>query len=84
MKICIIDGGTGARSAIRGIRQLNNDIQIDLFTSQNEVDYPPCEPPFVLRGSFLNELVDKSFYKKVDRIKNLGVVFDRKMCFSYP
>ena len=51
MKICIIGGGAGGRSASRGIRQLDKNIQIDLFSTQAEIGYAPCEPPFVLRGS---------------------------------
>jgi len=51
MKVCIIGGGAGARSASRGIRQLDKNIQVDLFSTQAEIGYAPCEPPFVLRGS---------------------------------
>ena len=39
MKMCIIGGSAGARSASRGIRQLNNDIQIDLFTARTFAFY---------------------------------------------
>ena len=51
MKVCIIGGGAGGRSASRRIRQLDKETQIDVFTKQSEVDYAPCELPFVLRGN---------------------------------
>lgn len=51
MKVCIIGGGAGGRSASRGIRELDKDSQVDLFSTQAEIGYAPCEPPFVLRGS---------------------------------
>lgn len=50
MKICIIGAGAGGRSASGRIRQLDKQAQIDLFTTQSEIGYAPCEPPFVLRG----------------------------------
>lgn len=50
MKVCIIGGGAGGRSASGRIRQLDKQAQIDLFTTQSEIGYAPCEPPFVLRG----------------------------------
>jgi NADPH-dependent 2,4-dienoyl-CoA reductase/sulfur reductase-like enzyme len=50
MKICIIGGGAGGRSASGQIRQLDKEAQIDLFSTQAEIGYAPCEPPFVLRG----------------------------------
>ena len=50
MKVCIIGGGAGGRSAAGRIRQLDKQAQIDLFTTQSEIGYAPCEPPFVLRG----------------------------------
>ena len=50
MKVCIIGGGAGGRSASGSIRQLDKQYQIDLFTTQSEIGYAPCEPPFVLRG----------------------------------
>ena len=50
MKVCIIGAGAGGRSAAGRIRQLNENAQIDVFSTQNEIGYAPCEPPFVLRG----------------------------------
>jgi NADH oxidase (H2O2-forming) len=50
MKVCIIGGGAGGRSASGRIRQLDKEAQIDLFSTQAEIGYAPCEPPFVLRG----------------------------------
>lgn len=50
MKICIIGAGAGGRSAAGRIRQLDKESQIDIFSTQNEIGYAPCEPPFVLRG----------------------------------
>ena len=50
MKVCIIGGGAGGRSASRRIRQLDTQAQIDVFTKQAEIGYAPCELPFVLRG----------------------------------
>jgi NADPH-dependent 2,4-dienoyl-CoA reductase/sulfur reductase-like enzyme len=83
MKICIIGGGAGARSASRGIRQLNNNIQIDLFTAQNEIDYAPCEPPFVLRGSleWKDIFYSGNFYEKSNicvHLKSRVTNIDRK------
>jgi len=84
MKICIIGGGAGARSASRGIRQLNNNIQIDLFTAQNEIDYAPCEPPFVLRGSleWKDIFYSGNFYEKSNicvHLKSRVTNIDRKI-----
>lgn len=53
MKVCIIGGGAGGRSASRRIRQLDKETQIDVFTKQSEVGYAPCELPFVLRGNIV-------------------------------
>ena len=50
MKICIIGGGAGGMGASARIRQLDEQAQIDLFTSRAEIGYAPCEPPFVLKG----------------------------------
>jgi NADH oxidase (H2O2-forming) len=50
MKVCIIGAGAGGRSASGRIRQLDKQAQIDVFSTQNEIGYAPCEPPFVLRG----------------------------------
>jgi NADH oxidase (H2O2-forming) len=50
MRVCIIGGGAGGRSASGRIRQLDKQAQIDLFSTQGEIGYAPCEPPFVLRG----------------------------------
>ena len=51
MKVCIIGGGAGGRSASGRIRQLDKQSQIDLFTTQSEIGYAPCELPFGLRGA---------------------------------
>ena len=53
MKVCIIGGGAGGRSAAGRIRQLDEQAQIDIFTKQSEIGYAPCELPFVLRGSIV-------------------------------
>jgi len=53
MKVCIIGGGAGGRSASGRIRQLDKQAQIDIFTKQSEVGYAPCELPFVLRGNIV-------------------------------
>lgn len=50
MRVCIIGGGAGGRSAAGRIRQLDGGAHIDLFSTQSEIGYAPCEPPFVLRG----------------------------------
>ncbi len=50
MKICIIGAGAGGRSASGRIRKLNKQAQIDIFSTQSEIGYAPCEPPFVLKG----------------------------------
>jgi len=50
MKVCIIGAGAGGRSASGRIRQMDKQAQIDIFTTQSEIGYAPCEPPFVLRG----------------------------------
>jgi NADH oxidase (H2O2-forming) len=50
MKVCIIGAGAGGRSASGRIRQLDKQAQIDIFSTQSEIGYAPCEPPFVLRG----------------------------------
>jgi len=50
VKVCIIGGGAGGRSASGRIRQLDKEAQIDLFSTQSEIGYAPCEPPFVLKG----------------------------------
>jgi len=53
MKVCIIGGGAGGRSAAGRIRQLDKEAQIEIFTKQREVGYAPCELPFVLRGNIV-------------------------------
>jgi len=53
MKVCIIGGGAGGRSASGRIRQLDKEAQIDVFSTQSEVGYAPCELPFVLRGNIV-------------------------------
>jgi len=50
MKVCIIGAGAGGRGASGRIRQLDKQAQIDIFSTQSEIGYAPCEPPFVLRG----------------------------------
>jgi NADH oxidase (H2O2-forming) len=50
MKVCIIGAGAGGRSASGRIRQLHKQAQIDIFSTQSEIGYAPCEPPFVLKG----------------------------------
>lgn len=50
MRVCIVGGGAGGRSASGRIRQLDKQAQIDVFSTQSEVGYAPCEPPFALRG----------------------------------
>jgi NADPH-dependent 2,4-dienoyl-CoA reductase/sulfur reductase-like enzyme len=50
MKVCIIGAGAGGRSASGQIRHLDKQAQIDIFSTQSEIGYAPCEPPFVLKG----------------------------------
>lgn len=50
MKVCIVGAGAAGRSASGRIRQLDPEARIDIFSTQNEIGYAPCEPPFVLRG----------------------------------
>jgi NADH oxidase (H2O2-forming) len=50
MKVCIIGAGVAGRSASGRVRQLDKQSQIDIFSTQSEIGYAPCEPPFVLRG----------------------------------
>jgi NADH oxidase (H2O2-forming) len=50
MRVSIIGAGAGGRSASERIRQLDKQAQIDIFSTQGEIGYAPCEPPFVLRG----------------------------------
>ncbi len=50
MKVCIVGAGAGGRSASGRVRQLDKQAQIDIFSTQGEIGYAPCEPPFVLRG----------------------------------
>jgi len=50
MKVCIIGAGAAGRSASGRVRQLDELAQIDVFSTQSEIGYAPCEPPFVLRG----------------------------------
>ena len=50
MRVCIIGAGAGGRSASGRIRELDKQVQIDIFSTQSEIGYAPCEPPFVLRG----------------------------------
>jgi len=49
MRVCIVGGGAGGRSASGRIRQLDKEAQIDLFSTQAEIGYAPCELPFVLK-----------------------------------
>jgi len=50
MRVCIVGAGAGGRSASGRIRELDKQAQIDIFSTQSEIGYAPCEPPFVLRG----------------------------------
>lgn len=50
MRVCIIGAGAGGRNASEQIRHLDKQAQIDIFSTQSEIGYAPCEPPFVLRG----------------------------------
>jgi NADH oxidase (H2O2-forming) len=50
MRVCIIGAGAGGRSASGQIRQMDKQAQIDIFSTQSEIGYAPCEPPFVLKG----------------------------------
>ncbi|MEJ2723358.1 MAG: FAD-dependent oxidoreductase [Deltaproteobacteria bacterium] len=50
MRICIIGAGAGGRSASGTIRRLDEQARIDIFSTQSEIGYAPCEPPFVLQG----------------------------------
>jgi len=50
MKVCIIGAGAGGRGASGWIRQLDKQAKIDIFSTQSEIGYAPCEPPFVLKG----------------------------------
>jgi NADH oxidase (H2O2-forming) len=50
MKICIIGAGAAGRGASGRIRQLDKQAQVDIFSTQSEIGYAPCEPPFILRG----------------------------------
>jgi NADPH-dependent 2,4-dienoyl-CoA reductase/sulfur reductase-like enzyme len=42
--------GAGGRGASGRIRELDKQAKIDIFSTQSEIGYAPCEPPFVLRG----------------------------------
>ncbi len=50
MKVCIVGAGAGGRNASGRIRHLDKQAQIDIFSTQDEIGYAPCEPPFVLKG----------------------------------
>jgi NADPH-dependent 2,4-dienoyl-CoA reductase/sulfur reductase-like enzyme len=50
MNICIIGSGAAGRSSSGSIRHLDKEAQIDIFSTQSEIGYAPCEPPFVLKG----------------------------------
>ena len=50
MRVCIIGAGTGGRNAAGRIRQLDKQAQIDIFSTQAEIGYAPCELPFALKG----------------------------------
>lgn len=52
MKICIIGAGAGGRSACEQLRELDKTAQIDIFSTQSEIGYAPCELPFAMRGTF--------------------------------
>lgn len=50
MNVCIIGAGAAGRSSSGWIRHLDKEAQIDIFSTQSEIGYAPCEPPFVLKG----------------------------------
>ena len=50
MRICIIGAGAGGRAASGRIRQLDKEAHIDIFSTQSEIGYAPCELPFALKG----------------------------------
>jgi NAD(P)H-nitrite reductase large subunit len=52
MKICIIGAGAGGRSACEQLWELDKEAHIDIFSTQTEIGYAPCELPFAMRGTF--------------------------------
>ncbi|MBN1627590.1 MAG: FAD-dependent oxidoreductase [Deltaproteobacteria bacterium] len=68
MKICIIGAGASGRSASGQIRSLDKEAQIEIFSTQGEIGYAPCEPPFVLKGiaSWDDIFYPGSFFKDKD------------------
>ena len=50
MNVCIIGAGAAGRTSSGFIRHLDKEAQIDIFSTQSEIGYAPCEPPFVLKG----------------------------------
>lgn len=74
MKVCIIGGGAAARSASGRIRHLDKEAQIDIFTTQDEVGYAPCEPPFVLKGvvAWDDIFLPGKFFEERNIIVHLG------------
>jgi NADH oxidase (H2O2-forming) len=60
MKICVIGAGAGGRSASGKIRELDKDAEIDIFSTQSEIGYAPCELPFAMRGTYTD--YDGIFY----------------------
>jgi NADH oxidase (H2O2-forming) len=52
MRICVIGAGAGGRSACEQLWELDKEAQIDIFSTQSEIGYAPCELPFAMRGTF--------------------------------
>jgi len=77
MKVCIVGAGAGGRSASGRIRQLDKQARIDIFSTQSEIGYAPCEPPFVLKGV---ACWDDIFYPgKFFETKNINVHLNTKV-----
>ncbi|MFC1934961.1 FAD-dependent oxidoreductase, partial [Chloroflexota bacterium] len=54
MKVCIIGSGNGGLTAAVQVRQLNRDVQIDIFSKRADMGCSPCEMPLLIGGVLTN------------------------------
>jgi len=70
MKVIIIGSGTSAHSCVEQIMD-NTDIEIKIFTKENNIEYSPCVLPDYIAGEISQDdlyLRERSFY---DRYPNI-------------
>jgi NADPH-dependent 2,4-dienoyl-CoA reductase/sulfur reductase-like enzyme len=79
LKVCIVGGGGGASNAANVIRNLNKDVQIDIFTNRGEMGNLPCEIPFVLKDVLPSWESSFAFRNKFYEDRNIEVHLNKEV-----